>query len=452
MVLRVDDHRQIEVLRIGPGKAGIAVRAPLHGRAHAVAVAEVEVVAHADLVAVVDDGRAGEGKEDEVDKLHAAAAALHERREAAADAQVDARLAVLGVDPVHVVALLVGDHFERQLVVVAQEHGPLAAGRNGRGLLHDVEDGKAVLHHQRHEDARHDGEVVGHVAFVTVAEIGHGVLGPLVGLGQEQAVLELPVHVGAEFFEERVGLGQVFAVGAPALEKIRHGVQAQAVHAKRQPEVHDARDLAAHARIVVVEVRLVGIEAVPVIGPGLAVVGPVGVLEILEDDARLPVFFRGVAPDVVVAPGRARAGRAGTLEPGVLLGGMVDHELGDDLEAPGMGLAQEFLEILERAVVGMDAVIIRDVVAVVTQRRGIKGQQPQGIDAKPRQIVQAAGQAREIADAVAVAVHERLDVHFVNDGVLVPQGIVGAGKPQGGHTRSLSLSPLYRFFRHFPQR
>ena len=45
----------------------------------------------------------------------------------------------LGVDAVHVVALLVGDHFQRQLVVVAQEQRPLADFGNGRRLLQDVE-------------------------------------------------------------------------------------------------------------------------------------------------------------------------------------------------------------------------------------------------------------------------------------------------------------------------
>ena len=99
-------------------------------------------------------------------------------------------LRIGGVDAVHVVALFVGDHFERQLVVVAQEQGPLAVVRNRRRLLEDVDDRKAILHVHRHEHARHDREVKGHVAFVAVAEIGDRVFRPLVGLGQQHAIAD----------------------------------------------------------------------------------------------------------------------------------------------------------------------------------------------------------------------------------------------------------------------
>ena len=52
------DQRQVEAVRVARREAGVAVGRPLHRRAHAVAVAEVDVVAHPDLVAVVDDRRA----------------------------------------------------------------------------------------------------------------------------------------------------------------------------------------------------------------------------------------------------------------------------------------------------------------------------------------------------------------------------------------------------------
>src|SRR5205085_2592205 len=47
VVLRVDDDRQVQLLRVGPAEPGVAVAAPLHRGADAVAVAEVDVVAHA---------------------------------------------------------------------------------------------------------------------------------------------------------------------------------------------------------------------------------------------------------------------------------------------------------------------------------------------------------------------------------------------------------------------
>ena len=126
-------------------EAGVAIAGPLHRRAHAVAIAEIDVVAHADLVAVVDDRRAGNEKSRRVQQLDPAAAVLDERREAAADADVDAHPRIGGVRLVHVVALFVGDHLERQLVVVAQEESPLAVlGDVGR-LAHDLDDRMPVF-------------------------------------------------------------------------------------------------------------------------------------------------------------------------------------------------------------------------------------------------------------------------------------------------------------------
>jgi len=56
----IHDRRRVESCRVGVGKAAIAVWRPLHRGAHAVAIAEIDVVAHADLVAVIDDRRARE--------------------------------------------------------------------------------------------------------------------------------------------------------------------------------------------------------------------------------------------------------------------------------------------------------------------------------------------------------------------------------------------------------
>ena len=50
-----------------------------------------------------------------------------------------------------------------------------------------------------------------------------------------------------------------------------------------------------HGGVVEVEVGLVGVEAVPVVGLGDRVPGPVGRLEILEDDAGFLDIYRGVS-------------------------------------------------------------------------------------------------------------------------------------------------------------
>ena len=330
VVLGVRDHGQVEALPVGRREAGVAVGGPLHGRAHAVAVAQVDVVAHADLVAVVDDRGARQREEQPVHELQAAAVVAQQRRQPAADAQVDARLRVGRVDAVHVVALLVGDHLERQLVVVAQEERPLGVLGQVRRLGQDVDDGVAVLHAQGHEHARHEREVEGHVALVAVAEVGHRELRPLVGLGQQHAVGEALVDMAAQSLQEGVRLGQVLAAGALALVEVRDGVQAQAVDAGLEPVVDDVEQGLGHARLVEVEVRLVAVEAVPEVGPGHGVPGPVGGLEVPEDDARVAIAVGRVAPDVPARAGRPGRGAPGPLEPGMLVRGVVEDELRDD--------------------------------------------------------------------------------------------------------------------------
>ena len=49
-------HRggQEELGEIGAGEAAVAVRGPLHGRTHRVAVPQIDVVAHTDLIPVIE--------------------------------------------------------------------------------------------------------------------------------------------------------------------------------------------------------------------------------------------------------------------------------------------------------------------------------------------------------------------------------------------------------------
>ena len=124
---RVHQRRQVELGEVGAGEPAVAVGRPLHGRTHGVAVTQVDVVAHADLVAVVHDRAAGQAEEQGVEQLDHPPVVVEQRDEPPGDAHVALHARILGVLGVHVVALVVGDHLEGQLVVVAQEDPPLAA-------------------------------------------------------------------------------------------------------------------------------------------------------------------------------------------------------------------------------------------------------------------------------------------------------------------------------------
>ena len=181
------------------------------------------------------------------------------------------------------------------------------------------------------------------------------------------------------------------------------------------------------------------VEAVPEVGAGHGVPGPVGGLEVAEDDPGFGEPIGGVAPDVEVSGRAARGGPAGPLEPGVLVGGVGQHQLGDDPQAPPVGLAQKELEVPEGPVGAVDPPVVGDVVAVVTQRGGIEREEPQGRHPQVLEVVQPGDEPPEVADPVAVGVLERPDVDLVDDGVLVPVRPIGAWRgrrvrpPRGGH-------------------
>ena len=202
----VHQRRRVELREVGAREAAVAVARPLHRRAHAVAVAEEDVVAHRDLVAVVEHRRAGQREQDGRHQLDLVAAVVEQRGQPPADAEVQLHARVLGVLGVHVVALLVGDHLERQLVVVAQEQAPLAVVGDRRRLLEDLVDRRGLLAPDRHEHARHHGEVERHVALVAVAEVLDHVRRPLVRLGEQHAVGVVLVDLPADALQVLVRL------------------------------------------------------------------------------------------------------------------------------------------------------------------------------------------------------------------------------------------------------
>src|SRR4051812_33566902 len=103
---------------------------------------------------------------------------------------------------------------------------------------------------------------------------------------------------------------------------------------------------------------------------------PVGDLEVLEDDPCFTVLLGRVAPDVKVAVGTTRRRPASPLEPWMLVGSVVQYQLGDDAQVASMRLAEEDLQLAQCPVSGIDVGVISNVVAVVFERRGIEGQEP----------------------------------------------------------------------------
>ena len=108
----------------------------------------------------------------------------------------------------------------------------------------------------------------------------------------------------------------------------------------------------------------------------------------------------------------------------MLVAGVVHDQVGDDADAALVGLLHQLDGVGQVAVLGQDGPEVADVVAAVAQRRLVEGQQPQAVDAEPLQVVQLGGDPRQVAGAVVVGVEEAPHQDLVEDGPLIPAGVV----------------------------
>ena len=141
----------------------------------------------------------------------------------------------------------------------------------------------------------------------------------------------------------------------------------------------------------------------------------------------VPSTPRPVAEQVAGALGRARAGGQRGLEPDVLVGGVVGHQVDDHAQAEAVRALEHRVEVGERAEQRVDVAVVGHVVAGVGLRGPVERREPHGVDAELGQVVQARGHAGQVADAVAGRVGERARVDLVDHGIPPPLAVGRAG-------------------------
>ena len=117
-------------------------------------------------------------------------------------------------------------------------------------------------------------------------------------------------------------------------------------------------------------------------------------------------------------------------EPGVLVAGVVDDQVGDDPDAPGVGLVEQPPEVVDGAALGMHRVEVADVVAAVAEGRRVEREQPEAVDPQPLEVVELGDEPGDVPDAVVVAVEEPPDEDLVEDGPLEPERILLGRRPR----------------------
>ncbi len=143
--------------------------------------------------------------------------------------------------------------------------------------------------------------MVGHVAFVTLAKIRPNVCWRLRHFGQKHAVLIVLVQETTHGLKDGVRLRQIGVVGALTFAQIRDGIETEAVHTEVEPEAHGLQHRVKDEGIGVVEVRLLGEKAMPVVGLRHRVPGPVRGLDVSENNRCASIALVRVAPDVEIA-------------------------------------------------------------------------------------------------------------------------------------------------------
>lgn len=94
----------------------------------------------------------------------------------------------------------------------------------------------------------------------------------------------------------------------------------------------------------------------------------------------------------------------------MLVGRMIQDQVGDDADVACVGSVNEILELLQRPVVRVHAIIVGNIIAIIFERGSVKRQQLNAGDPHFLEIVQLLRGTKEIADTILVAIGERTDV------------------------------------------
>src|SRR5918999_1301529 len=137
-----------------------------------------------------------------------------------------------------------------------------------------------------------------------------------------------------------------------------------------------------------------------------------------------PIRLR-VRPHVVVAGSRVRRGDRGR-EPFMLRAGVIGDEIEQDPYPAPARVGDQSIEVLHRAQIGMDALVIGDVVTPIGVRRWHRRVQPEAVDAQPLEVVELLGDTAEIAHPVTVGVLEGPRVDLIEDALPPPARVIHA--------------------------
>jgi hypothetical protein len=105
----------------------------------------------------------------------------------------------------------------------------------------------------------------------------------------------------------------------------------------------------------------------------------------------------------------------------MFIGRVVYDQIDEHTQSSLSTAFRELDKVPQRAIPGVDAVVISDIVSIVATGRGLKRHEPNGCHTHALEVVQTPHQTFEVSDTVAVRIHIGGNRQTVDDGVLVPE-------------------------------
>ena len=290
----------------------------------------------------------------------------------------------------------------------------------------------------------------GSVNSTACSTVTPGISPTVIGAGVEPGE-HLAVHLGEELVDARPAdePGRAVAVGrcrgghdpvgqgavrAHDLGDEVDDVHPEAVDAALHPAAHHPVHRRPDLRVLPVQVGLLAGEQVQVVLAGRRVELPGGPGEerhpVRRLRARLPRLHPRArrAPEVPVALLAAQV-RARLDEPRVLVAGVVDDEVHDQLDAAVVQRRDQLVDVGQAAEGGVDVLVVADVVAGVVLRRRVDRGEPDDVHPEPGEVVDPVDDPAQVADPVAVGVGEAAGIDLIDHRGTPPRRV--------GHRRSL---------------
>src|SRR5262249_11607555 len=105
-----------------------------------------------------------------------------------------------------------------------------------------------------------------------------------------------------------------------------------------QPEIDESEDRFTNFGVVVIQIRLMAVETMPVVGFSQRVPRPIRSFKVFENYSSILIFFWIVAPYVIVSVVAARFCSPSPFKPNMLIGSMIYNKFGDYIQSSTMGL------------------------------------------------------------------------------------------------------------------